>query len=373
VKVNIFTDLRFTATSHVTGVGKHIVQMVKGLSLSPDLDLGALVATDQLSYDGVIPSDNALSYLNASRIPLRWKSSVAAWTLTGRPLADPWCTDCDWVYCPKNDFIPLKKTRLAVTIHGMHELDPDISEGLFSRMNRLRSRTSYRRIVERADLILTVSDFLKRQIVNYFAAAPENVVVVGNGAEEIYFQEGQKGRVREGTNRAPYVLCVGGLNRLDGGDRTLEVARVIARRAPTWRIVVAGSQHEFPWDLEAKALPNVELLGYVCARELAPIMREAVALLYLPRYESFGIAAVEAMAAGTPVVTCRCSSVPEVVGEAGIYVNPTNPEEAADVLLSLESSPTLRERYVASGKTRAKAFSWSHCVARLRVALGSSN
>jgi glycosyltransferase involved in cell wall biosynthesis len=78
------------------------------------------------------------------------------------------------------------------------------------------------------------------------------------------------------------------------------------------------------------------------------------------------------MAVGTPLVTCRCTAVPEVVGEAGIYVDPTNPEEAVDALLSLESNPTLREGYVASGKVRAKTFAWPRCVTRLRDALGCS-
>jgi glycosyltransferase involved in cell wall biosynthesis len=111
------------------------------------------------------------------------------------------------------------------------------------------------------------------------------------------------------------------------------------------------------------------LLGYVPSDRLALYMRDALALLFPTRYETFGIAAAEAMAAGTPVVTCRSTAVPEVVGDAAIYVDPDQPESIVEALMVLQSKPGLRDELIVSGRRRASAYTWPACVSRLQGAL----
>lgn len=364
--VCVFTDLRFVSNPQPTGVGKHICQMVHGLSQMPGNRLSLLAARDQIRQPG------SLSFMQATELPLTWKMAEAAWTLTGHPVADRWCGSPDWVYCPKNDFIPVRRTRVVVTIHGAAELDPTMpqSNTLMARLNRIRRRTAYRRMVEQAEVILTVSEFLKGQVVDWFGAKPERVRVVGNGVEAEFFKAAEQPRGMSGEPAdRPFVLVVGGLNCLDGGDRIVSVAAQLRKQAPELRVLVAGCQHADALKAQAAALPNMTLLGYVPSDRLVLYLRDALALLFPTRYETFGIAAAEAMAAGTPVVTCRCTAVPEVVGDAAIYTDPDQPETIVEALAAIQSDSSLRAGLIARGQTRAKNYTWSACVARLQKAL----
>ena len=162
MKIRVFTDFRFTANTTPTGVGKHIFQMAQGLANNARNQVSILATKDQMGQAEVLSTQLSLN-VPPTQLPLPWKAADALWTLTGGKAVDAYCPDTDWVYCPKNDFIPLRKTKLAITVHGAHELDPQMpqSNDIASRLNRMRRKMSYSRITSRADLILTVSDFLK--------------------------------------------------------------------------------------------------------------------------------------------------------------------------------------------------------------------
>lgn len=372
MRIKIFTDLRFTGLAAPTGVTKHIHRMVRGLAADRSNRVSILAARDQVDAQRRIPATNMLSGLPTTVVPWSWKPAQALWTVFGLPFADDWCNDTDWVYCPKNDFIPLRNARVAVTMHGAAGLDPAMRRTLAPRavMNRWRSRTAYRRMFDQAAVVFSVSEFLKAQIVNWFGVRPERICVVGNGVEEEYFRAADLPRGLSGEpGDPPFVLAVGGLNYLDGGDRIVLLARSMLQRLPDCRILVAGRQHHESLRRQAMELPNVTLLGYQRSERLALYMRDAAALVFPTRYETFGIAAAEAMAAGTPVVTCSSTAVPEVVGDAGIYANPDEPESIVEALVELQTRSGLRGALIARGRERSQAYTWSACVSRLQQAL----
>ncbi|MCU0784783.1 MAG: glycosyltransferase family 4 protein [Verrucomicrobia bacterium] len=366
MNICVFTDFRFVTYPALTGVGKHIIQMVQGLSRINGNKVTALAAHDQIRNFG------PLSFAQVHELPLPWKLAEAVWTATGHPVADRWCGNPDWVYCPKNDYIPIRNVRVAVTIHGAHQLDPHMprSRGLAGYLNRMRSRTSYTRALRQADLVLTVSKFLKAQVVDWFNVEPEKICVVGNGVESEFFRVAQASRGCSGEPPdRPFVLCVGGLNYLDGGDRMVEVASLLNKQARDLRVLVAGCQHSDQLKAKAAQLPNLVLLGYLESERLAHYMRDAVALLFPTRYETFGIAAAEAMAAGTPVITCRSTAVPEIVRDAGLYVSPDSPEEAVEAIRELMANSGLAAEYIQRGHDRAGQYTWAACVRKLNGAL----
>ena len=362
MNIRVFTDLRFASPEAPTGVGKHVYQMARGLANSSGCQVSLLAASDQAAHPGV------LDFLPASKMPLSWKASSALWAATSRPYADDWCGDADWVYCPKNDWIPLRAKRLAVTIHGAHELDPAMPRIAhpLGWLYRLRNRVQYLKMCRRADVVFTVSEFLRVQVMEWFYAAPEKVVVIGNGIDPAFFVAGQQPAA---PLALPYLLALGGLNHLDGGDRILAVADELAGRGLGTRIHVAGIQHDPALMAAARAHPNVELLGYVQSERLAPLMAGADALLYLTRYETFGMGAAEAMACGTPVITCHNTAVPEVVGDAGIYVDPEDPAQVVSAMYTLQTDPIMRKKYVARGHARATGYTWEACVEKVRQEL----
>jgi glycosyltransferase involved in cell wall biosynthesis len=368
VNIQVYTDLRFTGTDTPTGVGKHIVQMTCLISGRSGYRVSLLGARDQVSSEGRVRGVNALGTFPATRMPLPWKLAEALWTGTGGPAVDRWCQGADWVYCPKNDLIPLRQTRVAVTFHGAPELDPELpcDRSMGSRANRWRRRTAYRRMVAQSEAVLTVSDFLKKQVIQWFGADQAKVHVIGNGVEEVFFQmaEAAKGVSGESLDH-PFVLAVGGLNDLDGGDRILAVADHLQQAQPDLRVLVAGHHHERGLLEKVAAMSNVTLLGYVPSHRLACYMRDAVALLYPTRYETFGIAAAEAMAAGTPIVTCASTAVPEIVGDAALYFDPENPAEGASLILELLNDERTSNHLSAKGRARAAHYTWQKCADRL--------
>ncbi|KRP35787.1 MAG: hypothetical protein ABS34_10160 [Opitutaceae bacterium BACL24 MAG-120322-bin51] len=151
----------------------------------------------------------------------------------------------------------------------------------------------------------------------------------------------------------------------------LGLAAALQASAPEMRVLLAGADHEADLLAQAEAHPNLQLLGYTQPQQLAAYMKDAVALFYPTRYETFGIAAAEAMAVGTPVVTCRSTAIPEIVADAGIYVNPDNADESADVISNLLRDSSLWQKYSSLGIERAQSYTWQACVDRVGDALNT--
>jgi len=101
------------------------------------------------------------------------------------------------------------------------------------------------------------------------------------------------------------------------------------------------------------------------------MMPQYLALLYLPNVESFGIVALEAMAAALPVLACRLTAVPETAGDGAWYVDENRPEEVVEAVVALRADPVLRRAWVERGRRRAAGFTWEACLERLARAFGA--
>ena len=109
-------------------------------------------------------------------------------------------------------------------------------------------------------------------------------------------------------------------------------------------------------------------LGAVPESTLRALYHGAAALVYPSRYEGFGLPLVEAMASGTPVLASRAASIPEVVGESGILLDPDEPQRWADAIVQVMTDPMLRARLRTAGRARAAMFTWER-TARITLAV----
>ena len=343
-----------------TGVAKHIDQMFNRLGADPDIQFSMLLAADQR------PEVSPLARLPAVFMPQPRRRLEWMWMLGGFPSVDPYVPDADWIYCPIERPIPSRRHRIACTVHSLYWFDRTLPGSENWRFTRMKFRLMLRPMIRHCAVIFTVSEFLKRQIVEWFGARREQIVVVGNGAEPEFFEASQ---APVGVAGRPYVVVVSGLNYLDGAEYVLTTARALRQLDPDIRILVAGHQNESEYVEQAREIPNIELLGYQHSRQLAKLMHDSVALLFLNRYESFGMGVVEAMAAGTPVIGTNFTAVPEIVGEAGIIADVTKPEDIARQIVELARTPSLRTHYIELGARRAADFTWQACVGRLIAAL----
>jgi glycosyltransferase involved in cell wall biosynthesis len=166
-----------------------------------------------------------------------------------------------------------------------------------------------------------------------------------------------------------YVAVVGGLTRRKGGDLVLRVARELERIAPDLSILVLGcGEPEF--DALAAECRNVRCLGFVDVATLASFLKGALAMLFLSRYEGFGVPVAEAMAAGAPVVSSNCAALPEIVGDAGLVVDAENSRGVAAAIKSLSLDGAVRADFSRRGRKRAETYRWESCIQRLLRALG---
>jgi glycosyltransferase involved in cell wall biosynthesis len=358
MNIGVFTDLRFTSLKNPTGVTKHIYNIVKGLHNNLSNNLVLLVTKDQVDNLGKVPESNSLNFLNVRVLPYTWHQIQFLGLIFSFPNLDKFTNDLDLVYCPKNDFLPLRKTPYIATFHGAHELDPDYPNSINFKNKYLaiKSFINYKKIVKQASHIVTVSEFLKNKSNQQFSTELSKTIVIGNGVEEDFFEIGNF----QSYNIDGHYIAVGGLNFLDGGDRLINIAKYLKKINSSKEIWIAGDQHDPELLNVAKELNNIKLLGYLNKDLLAKVMAKSSALLFFTRYETFGIAAVEAMAVGIPVFTLRSTAVPEIVGSAGFYFD----NDELNIEEIFNNFDLIQEK-ILLGKKRADDFHWNNCVERL--------
>lgn len=375
IAVRIAAYIRPQGLINPTGVGKHQINMVEQLSRLPGVEVTLLVHQADLC-EGRLPGETSLNALPRTVLPGSGRFWQLFWCVSDWPSVDRWLpADIDWIYCPFDAWIPTKRAKFAATIHCDNWFEKDLPwyHDADIRRKRWRLAPLFRRILRRADLVLTVSEFLRGRLTEVFSVPRERVAVVGNGVEEIFFEVGgeQRASVGESSQHGlQTVWVVAPLVPRKGAAAIVAAAKCLATVAPEIRILVAGGAkgHE-PGSADAQGCSNLQLLGYVDGDELAVRMKGALALLILSRYETFGIPAIEAMAACVPVVAARHAALPEVVGDAAILVNPDNAKEVAEALVSLAEDKHLRAGYIERGWLRSNEFTWGNCAKKALAAM----
>jgi glycosyltransferase involved in cell wall biosynthesis len=228
---------------------------------------------------------------------------------------------------------------------------------------------------------ITVSVNTANDLVKVFPfIEPNQVTVIPNGLEPI-FSSACLGEIEQFRSKfnidKPYILLVG--SRLGTGGYKNSQLLFEALSQTTLRqklaVVCVGGQPQLEKELENLAS---EIMVYVLALtdlELKAAYSGAVCLVYPSRYEGFGLPILEAMACGCPVITCRNSSIPEVAGDAAIYVSPDNPQELATALDTVQEL-SIREELRVRGFAQARNFSWakmSEETAKVIIQVGKEN
>jgi len=214
--------------------------------------------------------------------------------------------------------------------------------------------------------VMVPSQAVKNDLIRLFHTPEEKISVVHHGVDEAYFDAPPTATylVRETYNLPDrYVLFVGSMEPRKN-LKTLVRAYALLRKELQKQhpLVIVGTSG---WKNKSirKALekvPHVHLVGYV-RPALMPALYQSASVFVMPSlYEGFGMPLLEAMAACVPIVASNWSAIPEVVGEAGLLVDPNSPHELATAIEKILDTPRLATGLGEAGRQRARHFTWSH-------------
>lgn len=234
------------------------------------------------------------------------------------------------------------------------------------------------RYLARANSVVTVSDFCRSDISEHYAIPLDKIRVAGNAAHPRFVPLDAKGQARVRQQYAEgqqYFFYLGALHPRKNIARLLQAFSAFkAQTSSPVKLLIGG---RFAWQSggiktaydQSEYREDIHFLGYVQDEDLVRIIASAMALTYVSLFEGFGVPIIEAMQAGVPVMTSSVSSMPEVAGDAGLLVDPTNTVEIAAGMQRLYEDEGLRQQLSKRGFNRAGIYTWEQTTDVIEQAL----
>jgi glycosyltransferase involved in cell wall biosynthesis len=216
--------------------------------------------------------------------------------------------------------------------------------------------------------VVTVSEFSRQRIAELCRVPLERVVAIPNGVDSRFhpvgFSQQEEVRQRLGLPKK-YVLCVGSLEPRKNLRMLLKAWSQASHLHPDLSLVLVGGTANYYRQAGLEQLPDrVVLAGRVDDADLPAIYSAAMMFVYPSLYEGFGLTVLEAMGCGTPVICSGTTSLPEVVGDAAVLIDPTNVHDLATAISDLAGNETRRAALKQLGTERCRLFSWDTAAER---------
>lgn len=350
----------YTAAIHQrAGIGRHIREIVAALAaLAPATDVRLFVGA--VNRVELPPLPGSFTYAPA---PLSEMTLARLWHKMQIPLpVEIWMGRIALFH--GMDFLApptLPGVRTVVTVHDLSFVrDPSsVMPGMLRYLNTVVPRAACR-----ADHVIVTAQATKNDLVELYDLNPAKITVMYSGVPPIFKPvtdpvELRAVRCKFGLGESPFVLTVG---TLQPRKNHAQLIRAFSKVDNRYLLVIAGDSG-WSYDETMQAIvetgqtERVRLIGYV-GDDLPALYSAATALAFPSLYEGFGFPPVEAMACGAPVVVSNVSSLPEVVGDAGLQVDPLDENALAQALIRLTEDDDLRAKLRERGFEQASHFTW---------------
>ena len=386
-KKKIYFECSALVADHFSGVGHY----VKGIAQAWDnyiaLPEHSLLQSQQKSRFNTVlfASKNRMNRLTKFRIEHMTKKSIL---LPARiihklldkgvlPPLDLWFGRGTYFFTNFSRY-PLFKSKSATVIYDIsYEIVPQYADA-----NNARYLSKIvRQAVSKSDLIITISNYTKKELVDFYNLNPKNVIVAYPAVDRSHFYKRSEWEIdkvkRKYSLPDNYILFVGNIEPRKNIslliDAYTKLPKEYSDKHPLLLVGANGWLSEKIFEKLDKAEKNgykiIRPNSYVDDSDIPAVYSGAFMLVYPSHYEGFGMPPLEAMSCGVPVVVSDNTSLPEVVGEAGILVKSTDQKGILDAMVKIMSEDSLRKSLIQKGYEQTKKFSWDASAQKIYKAL----
>ncbi|GAA0129021.1 glycosyltransferase family 1 protein [Methanococcus maripaludis] len=357
MKIGIIAD---RLNRPLTGIGNYIYNLITEISIS-----NKNIYIINYEENKIVPNVNKITIKNpVSRIS---NKSFYFWHLYLNYYLKKTNLDLDIIHSPENatPFTTIRSKKVITVYDDIPFHFPEY----FTKSTRYRHELLLQKTLNSSDKIISISENTKRDVINHFKIPEDKIKVIPLAANENFkkVDENETSKIKSKYNiNFPFILYVGTLEPRKNIPSLLNAFYIIKKQGIPHKLVIAGGKgwkyKEIFETIDKLNLQNdVIFTGYVPDEDLPGLYNAADLFVYPSLYEGFGLPPLEAMQCGTPVITSNTSSLPEVVGDAGIMINPYDVDELANKMYEVLTNEKLRKEMSKKGLERAKLFSWKKC------------
>jgi len=355
--MRIGIDARLYGTKH-RGLGRYVQKLVDGIT-----------QTDKSNQYVIFLTEENINSFKSANQKVRKVLLNAPWYSIKEQSLVPWVikkAKVDLMHFPHFNVPFLYNRRFIVTIHDLiiKHFPDSRATNLPNWQYKLKLKGFEKVLfhtVGKAEKIIVPSEFVKNDIIDNFAVAPDKIKVIYEG----YFLEA--GHYAINIDRfnitKPFLLYVGAAYPHKNLERLIRMFKKLNEHKQ-YQLVLVGRKDIFYQKLMATVNNDKDIIftGYVSDGELASLYQQTNIYVFPSLYEGFGLPTVEAQAYGVPVISSNRSSMPEVLKDSAVYFNPEDEKEMLEKIRLVLSDDNLRQNLIDNGLENIKRFSWGKMV-----------
>jgi glycosyltransferase involved in cell wall biosynthesis len=279
----------------------------------------------------------------------------------------------DLFFAPSSYIIPALLPKSIKTILTIHDLVAFLFPETHNRKANLIERLFIKTSLKKTAHVITVSDNTKKDVQEKFKFYKNPITTIYNAADETYkpvAKEKLTGFIKKTNLPKKFFVAVGTLIPRKNYPNLIKALALLHKTHPEYQLLIVGGKGWHEQEIHDLIKQNylskkVHLLGYLSTTAIRNLYNLAKALVFPSFYEGFGIPPLEAMKSGCPVIASYTSSIPEVVGDAALLIDPESPEAIARAMKKIVVDDELAESLRNKGLAQGQKFSWERSAEKL--------
>jgi glycosyltransferase involved in cell wall biosynthesis len=344
-----------------TGIGRYVTELVTRVPVLDQNNAYIIFLRPEDLQSFVIPSANVTAVSGISTIYNIQEQTTFRRIVEGQHL--------DLLHVPHFNAPLWYRGKLILTIHDLIQAFFASTTTLRAHIKKIGYNFAIKHNVKKAYQVITVSEHTKHDVARWCKIDEDRIAVIHNGVSDKFCRTKlDPKRMQEILTgygiKQPYLLYVGLHSPHKNLARLIETMAILRRCKSEVQLVLAGKEDAryTPWLREQVNKlglgQNVVFTGYVDDSMLTTLFLSAALFVFPSLYEGFGLPPLEAMACGVPVVSSQATSLPEVLGEAAVFFDPTSIDNMADKITEVLDDPEQRSAMVQKGHEQTKRFRW---------------